>query len=141
MDPTTGEVLKNLLTVAWLLPLLGFVAEIYWLRWSHRLSKSAAFCAVACIGIGFLCSVSALLVWVNATGWAVHAPVDHGGSGHSATHDWHGTQDSHDEAAHSEAVESHPGDAPVDAEVPLVAEAANHGHGEAHAHAESTHRP
>ena len=42
MNPQTGEVLKNLLTVAWLLPLLGFVAEIYWLRWSHRLSKSAA---------------------------------------------------------------------------------------------------
>ncbi len=91
MDPqTTGDLLRNLLTVAWLLPLLGFVAEIYWLRWSHRLSKSAALCAVACIGLGFLCSFSALMVWGNATGWEALSPVEHHGSDehHSAaTHD------------------------------------------------------
>ena len=83
MDPqSTGEVLRNLLTVAWLLPLAGFVAEIYWLRWSHRLSKSAAICAVACIGLGFVCSASALMYWGLATKWealedthAAHAPT------------------------------------------------------------------
>lgn len=68
MDPqSTGELLRNLLTVAWLLPLAGFVAEIYWLRWSHRLSKTAAYCAVACIGLGFICSASALITWGVAT--------------------------------------------------------------------------
>jgi len=104
---TTGEILKNLLTVAWLLPLLGFVAEIYWLRWSHRLSKSAAFCAVACIGIGFLCSFSALLVWANATGWAVRAPVDHvGGSEHDVVHEAHVAHDHATNAGH-EAEPSH----------------------------------
>ena len=80
MDPQTGDLLRNLLTAAWLLPLLGFVAEIYWLRWSHRLSKSAALCAVACIGLGFLCSFSALVVWGNATGWSALSPVEHHGS-------------------------------------------------------------
>jgi hypothetical protein len=42
MDPqthhATGEVLRNLLTVAWLLPLAGFVLEIFAGYWSHRLS-------------------------------------------------------------------------------------------------------
>lgn len=66
MDPQTiGELLRNLLTVAWLLPLFGFLAEIYWLRWSHRLSRSSAICAVGCIAIGFICSFSALLVWCS----------------------------------------------------------------------------
>ena len=107
MNPQTGEVLKNLLTVAWLLPLLGFVAEIYWLRWSHRLSKSAALCAVACIGTGFLCSVSALMVWGNATGWAALSPADH-----------------HD------GVDHHATDAPAGAEAVMAghAEDANHHH-------------
>ena len=99
MDPqTTGDLLRNLLTAAWLLPLLGFVAEIYWLRWSHRLSKSAAFCAVACIGLGFLCSFSALVVWGNATGWAALSPVEHHGSD-----------------AHHSAADHDPAEAPADA--------------------------
>ena len=124
MDPQTGEMLKNLLTVAWLLPLLGFVAEIYWLRWSHRLSKSAALCAVACIGIGFLCSVSALMVWGNATGWAALAPADHGEGDH------HGADASHGGAAHHGAAEPHATDAPADAEAAMAghAEDANHHH-------------
>jgi len=62
-DQSTGDLLRNLLTVAWLLPLAGFIAEIYWLRWSHRLSRSAAWCAVACIGTGFVCSALALGIW------------------------------------------------------------------------------
>lgn len=75
----TGTVLRNLLTLAWLLPLAGFVAEIYalQLRWSHRLSKAPAQLAVACIGAGFLCSLSALLYWGNETEWVGFAPVEH----------------------------------------------------------------
>ena len=90
MDPqSTGELLRNLLTVAWLLPLAGFLAEIYWLRWSHRLSKSAAICAVACIGLGFVCSASALIVWGSRTHWEV---LDDAHAEHHAEH--HETEES-----------------------------------------------
>jgi NADH-quinone oxidoreductase subunit L len=84
---STGTVLRNLLTVAWLLPLVGFVIELYalQLRWSHRLSKAPAYVAVACIGIGFLCSAAALWYWGEHTQWAaLQAPSDHG------HHDSHG---------------------------------------------------
>ncbi|MBS0202043.1 MAG: NADH-quinone oxidoreductase subunit L [Planctomycetes bacterium] len=88
MDPqSTGEVLRTLLTVAWLLPLCGFVAEIYWLRWSHRLSKSAAYSAVACIGIGFLCSASALVYWGVQTNWQALQATEHGEHGEHAEHE------------------------------------------------------
>jgi len=120
----TGEVLRNLLTVAWLLPLCGFVAEIYWLRWSHRLSKTAAYCAVACIGIGFLCSASAMLYWACKTEFAAFHAEDHGGERHEAT--------GHAAAAHLGAPE-HKGDVPADA-VAAVA-AAEVGHAEPHEHA------
>ena len=113
MDPqTTGDLLRNLLTAAWLLPLLGFIAEIYWLRWSHRLSKSSALCAVACIGLGFLCSFSALMVWGNATGWAALSPVEH-----------HGSSEHHGSEA------SHPEHAPADAAA-VIAGAGQENHGE-----------
>ena len=124
MDPqTTGDLLRNLLTVAWLLPLLGFVAEIYWLRWSHRLSKSAALCAVACIGLGFLCSFSALMVWGNATGWAALSPVEHHGSAeHHGDAAPHVASALHGGHAHSER--DHATDVPADAAAGAVPAAA-----------------
>ena len=82
--PDTGNVLMILLTIAWLLPLAGFVVEIYWLRWSHRLDKGAALCAVGCIGTGFVCSLVALLYWGSATGWSALSESDH--HAHSAVH-------------------------------------------------------
>ena len=82
--PDTGNVLMILLTIAWLLPLAGFVVEIYWLRWSHRLDKGAALCAVGCIGAGFVCSLGALLYWGSATGWSALSEPDH--HAHSAVH-------------------------------------------------------
>jgi NADH-quinone oxidoreductase subunit L len=89
-----GEILMILLTVAWLLPLVGFVVEIYWLRWSHRLSKGAAMCAVGCIATGFICSFSALLYWGTATGWAAlsdhHANVAHHDVSHADGDPHHG---------------------------------------------------
>lgn len=109
----TGEVLRNLLTVAWLLPLAGFVAEIYWLRWSHRLSKSAALCAVACIGIGFLSSASALVYWGCSTKWAVFEDEHHGDAhgGHAEAHaDPHAPATGHDHG-HAAAAEAAPADA------------------------------
>lgn len=106
----TGEVLRNLLTVAWLLPLAGFVAEIYWLRWSHRLSKSAAYSAVACIGIGFLCSFSALIYWGCSTNWAVFQE-EHHDSHASADHDSHAAGGSHAAHGHDEHAKHDPADA------------------------------
>lgn len=63
-----GETLKQLLMIAWLLPLAGFVVEVFFGYWSKnpRHSKTAAWIAVACIGVGFLCSLTALIRWGNA---------------------------------------------------------------------------
>ena len=77
MSETTGKILMLLLTAAWLLPLAGFVVEIYWLRLSHRLHKGAAYCAVGCIGLGFLCSLSALLFWGYQNNWSALTESDH----------------------------------------------------------------
>jgi NADH-quinone oxidoreductase subunit L len=115
----TGEVLKNLLTVAWLLPLAGFVAEIYWLRWSNRLSKSSALCAVACIGIGFLCSASALVYWGCHTDWAVLKAEEHAEHHDAEAHDHHG------DAAPTQAADA---TAAVDAAHEPVVNAADHQH-------------
>ena len=105
--PETGEVLMYLLTVAWLLPLAGFVVEIYWLRWSHRLHKGAAYMAVACIGLGFLCSLSALLYWGTQTHWAALSEPDH--HAHASSHDEaHPAEAAHGEAAGHDAAAGHP---------------------------------
>ena len=101
--PETGDVLMFLLTVAWLLPLAGFVVEIYWLCWSHRLHKGAAYCAVACIGLGFLCSFAALMYWGKETGWAALSPPEH--HGHAVSHDAGHGEGAHEHDAHAE----HPG--------------------------------
>jgi NADH-quinone oxidoreductase subunit L len=100
-----GVTLRNLLTAAWLVPLAGFVIELYALnwKWSHRLSKAPAYLAVGCIGFGFLCSVAALALWGNQTDWA--ALKCHGVS-----------------AAHGEAA-AHPA---VAAEEPAAAARAGH---------------
>ncbi len=87
--PQTGDYLMFLLTTAWLLPLVGFVIEMYWLCWSHRLSKGAAYFAVGFIGAGFVCSLLALLIWGGATGWSAL-------SGH------HGADAGHHAAAHND---------------------------------------
>lgn len=107
---STGETLKNLLTVAWLLPLVGFLVEIYALCWTHRLSKAPAYLAVGCIAAGFLCSLSALLYWGSATDWAALKPAHHD-SAHVEEHadgDDHpadamaAVEPQHDESAHAE---------------------------------------
>ncbi len=133
---STGSVLRNLLALAWLLPLAGFVVEIYALqwRWSHRLSKAPAFVAVGCIAGGFLCSLSALLYWGSATGWEALKPTEHGH--HAAAEDAHHGDEHHKEAhaksdAHP-AGEEHPekgADRPADA---LAAAPADHAHDDGH---------
>lgn len=75
--PDTGQTLMILLTAAWLLPLVGFVIEIYWLRWSHRLNGGSGVCAVGMIATSFVCSLASLLIWMNATEFAWFGSVDH----------------------------------------------------------------
>ena len=69
-DATIGTTLGTLLTVAWLLPLVGFAVEIFGGFWGTRKSKAAAYLAVACIGTSFLLSAAALVYWGQATDWA-----------------------------------------------------------------------
>jgi NADH-quinone oxidoreductase subunit L len=149
MDPqSTGEMLRNLLTVAWLLPLAGFVAEIYWLRWSHRLSKSAALCAVACIGIGFVCSASALIVWGCSTNWEVLKAAEHGDAHHGDAHHGGGHQKAvgaqEESSGLGQAAGITSGDAPpADAAQAVAAvgepTSADHNHGEQHADEKGMH--
>jgi NADH-quinone oxidoreductase subunit L len=85
-----GETLRNLLMIAWLLPLVGFAVEIFGGFWGSRKSRTAAWLAVACIATGFLCSASALLIWKGATGWTLWGDGAHGAhheSDHAAPHD------------------------------------------------------
>jgi NADH-quinone oxidoreductase subunit L len=100
----TGETLRNLLTVAWLLPLTGFAIEIFAGWWGHRLSKTAAYMAVGCIGVGFLCSATALCVWGNDTDWGKNQVVDgheEGGESHANGHDKDESHaDDHDKNKH-----------------------------------------
>jgi NADH-quinone oxidoreductase subunit L len=103
MDPNyvhTGEVLRNLLMAAWLLPLAGFLIEIVWGFWWSRLSKTPAYLAVACIGLGFVCSLSALVYWGEQTHWVALQGHGHEAGEHSAGADPH--------AAHA-AEAAHPG--------------------------------
>ncbi|MCA9063699.1 MAG: NADH-quinone oxidoreductase subunit L [Planctomycetaceae bacterium] len=93
-----GETLRNLLMIAWLLPLLGFAVEIFGGFWGTRKSRTAAWLAVGCIVTGFICSASALCIWGKAGGWDAMKPV---------AHDAHG---GHGESAHPEQGDSHHGE-------------------------------
>lgn len=126
MDPEiykqTGDWLKCLLTIAWLLPLAGFVAEIFAGYWSTRLKKTAAYLAVGCIGTGFVCSLLASIIWLSATNWhplkphhAAHDEVAHGdgenaaGEHHEPGHAESGhAEEGHAEEKHAAADHDHP---------------------------------
>jgi NADH-quinone oxidoreductase subunit L len=121
MDPTTlhstGETLKWLLTIAWLLPLLGFSVEIFAGWWGGRHSKTAAQLAVTCIVIGFICSFSALIKWGCETHWAAlsahgdsHAAGEHSGDAHAT--DAHAA-DSHAATEHTAPASAEPHDLAV----------------------------
>ncbi len=101
--PETGDKLVFLLTIAWLLPLAGFVVEMYWLRLSHRLDKKSAYCAVACIGTGFACSLLALLIWGWDTNWSALSEPDHHSHVAAAHHESH----SHGDGAHEHGNDDH----------------------------------
>lgn len=56
-----------LLTIAWLLPLLGFAVEIAGGFWARRTSKLPGYIGVGCIGLAFLCSLTAIGIWTTQT--------------------------------------------------------------------------
>lgn len=117
-----GQTLSALLTFAWLLPLVGFSIEIFGGFWGTRKTKLAAYMAVACIGIAFLCSASALFYWGNQTHWAAleaHHGVGHEPASAEAGH----SADAHAAAGHAEehpAAAEHP-DAKVRADEAALA--------------------
>ena len=99
-----GEVLiPTLLTIAWLLPLLGFAVELLHGKTGDRaVTKWPAWCAVACIGTGFLCSLFALLTWGQAGEWAVlDSHGGHGADQHHSEDDQH-IHDDHDDSGHEQ---------------------------------------
>lgn len=119
-----GETLRNLLMIAWLLPLVGFAVEIFGGFWGTRKSRAAAWIAVGCIATGFVCSLSALMIWGNANHWSVMHKADHGAS-HEA-HDGHHGEKGHEDpapAAHEAAAEKH-GSVSADAPYKLTSLAA-----------------
>ncbi len=93
----TATTLKWLLGAAWLLPLLGFVIEIFGGHWGGRKSKTAAWIAVGCIATSFVLSLSALVIWRKDTSEirsqqaaslaahdAAHGHGEHGEDAHGA---------------------------------------------------------
>ena len=59
---STRDTLACLLTAAWLLPLLGFMVEIFGGYWGKSYGgvkcKIAAYMTVFCIASGFVCSTA-----------------------------------------------------------------------------------
>ena len=102
-----GQTLGTLLTLAWLLPLLGFTIEIFAGFWGTRKSQAAAYIAVACIGTSFLLSASALMYWGHTTEWAALRS-------HEGEDAHHGSPPAH-EPAH--AVDAAPGAGAIHGEV------------------------
>lgn len=132
-----GETLKWLLTFAWLLPLAGFVVEIYALCWTHRLSKVPAYVAVACIATGFVCSASALVIWGTQTKWVALQDAHHG-EHHAEHHEAdHAAAEHHADHAHATPADGHaPANAPADALAATNSAPAEPAHAEPHTAAE-----
>ncbi|MCA8996338.1 MAG: NADH-quinone oxidoreductase subunit L [Planctomycetaceae bacterium] len=121
-----GSLLKWLLTAAWLLPLLGFLVEIFGGYWADRKSKVPAYLAVGCIATGFLLSLIALGTWVDAADmnlWAFESAghsaehgegAEHGDDHEHATVAEHDHADAHDEEHHEHAsADEHHGNDPL----------------------------
>ncbi len=72
MSDQAAELVPRLLLLAFLLPLIGFGVEVLLPLWvKDRKSKFGAYFAVGCIGIPFVLSVIAFVIWGNHTDWKV----------------------------------------------------------------------
>lgn len=100
----TASTLKTLLAIAWLLPLAGFVVEVFGGYWGDRKSKTAAYIAIACIATGFLCSSAALVTWLGATRDARHpaaSAADHEHAKPADQHNASAADHGHGDASHA----------------------------------------
>ena len=116
-----GRELFYYLGAATVLPLIGFVFEIFAGYWKNaRLRKHAAYLAIGCIGAGFALSSIAFCRWNSETGGlskfdAAKEPHVQGHAfiadeKHDSTHDYHPAV-GHHEAAHANAkAHAHAGD-------------------------------
>ena len=103
----TSTTLKWLLGTAWLLPLAGFVIEIFGGYWGGRKTKTAAWIAVGCIATSFVLSLSALLVWRGATA-EIREKQATALAEHDAAHGHgHGGEHGHGEHAHAASDHAH----------------------------------
>ena len=102
-----GKTLYYLLMIAWLLPLLGFVVEVFGLRLFGRLSKTPAKIAVGCIATGFVCSLIALLGWINTHHFAMFGDAGHGDSHAAAAGDGHEHKSAAGEEGHDHDAAEH----------------------------------
>ncbi len=109
-----STLLPKLLGIAWLLPLASFVAIVFFGPRMGKAGKCAGYLATGAIMLAFLCSATAMCVWV----WhhpivAVHHAESEGGhdevaaGGHDAAaheedHDEHG-DDEHQHGEHAES--------------------------------------
>ena len=119
----TAESLKWLLTIAWLLPLAGFVVEIFGGYWGDRHNKVASYMAVGCIGAGFICSLIALFTWGGATHWG-HPEETVAAAERAHDHeDGHEHDDDHDHADNHDDEHAHDDD-----------HAGEHAHEDEHGH-------
>ena len=102
MSFNAAELIPNLLLAAFLLPLGGFVVELflahYWQR--DRKNKTPAYIAVGCIGGAFVLSLAALIVWGTDSHWAAFAQ--------SAEHTESAAERPEAESAETETTAEHP---------------------------------
>lgn len=131
----TGNTLKWLLTIAWLLPLGGFLIEVFGGYWSGRKSKAAAYMAVGCIATGFVCSFIALLTWIDAADMSIGDLWQNPSAVVHESHAEHGHAAAHD---HAEAHAEHAGENHEHAHETAHAEAEEHAHEHASATSEET---
>ncbi len=127
-----GSQLMWLLTAAWLLPLFGFMIEIFGGYWSPRTSKTPAYIAVGCIGTGFVLSLFALGIWVKAA--EIDLLAFGGDEAHAVAHDDHAAEHEHPVAHDHDRADGHDEAHEHDEH----AEAGHHEHGEDE-HSEDAH--
>ncbi len=114
-----------LLLLAWLLPLAGFVVEIFGGYWADVRSKTPAYLAVGCIAGGFVLSTTALVRWNDASAAVAKLQAEHAPKHHDEGH--HGADGEEGESGE----EGHAGD-----HEPAGGE---HAEPEHHAHADGEH--
>lgn len=107
------KLIPTLLTIAWLLPLIGFAIEmLHGRRGDRKTTTWPAWCAVACIATGFFCSSIALITWGTSLDGFEAIAAEEDAHGHGSDHDEadghsHEGTDGHGHDGHSHEGDSH----------------------------------